>query len=582
MKKVIYLVVLLSQFFLTQDVQLKISESSIQNLFNSLAHARYFSYGKADMGGVVTFYNFKATGMSLDIQPNNLFTATFYASMHAEFNPGPISFSYTAENLSLTISGSINLEAAAQEYKIRFTPLSFINPGEWFGNALNHSTSGIVASLPEISTTVNATLLPGIVSNYFTSTAPVLSTNNNEVILGLDLVQGPRYYTITNEINQNWNLGFIDHEENNTYVRYNSPKTFEWYQGEVHRVQSPFKLIDDSNGRNLYNGWYNQHEDRHAEIAFQRIEIPIGPEDGLRKAKFERAKRIQLNNVLEGNSVGGTVTYDSYTSSSIDDYDFYHATNVHALGTTVPSGTYNTYWEFQNWSDGHLTAQRGIVLNTDINLTAYYKGIQRSNNPATYSNNGQQHFVRVKNSLLYSTYVSMDKLFVESKMPSAPWALMNSGKPISGNAVYSSTMDFINNGVNEDDKLLIFYTSKTPGNDKILNAIYFNAETQHVLEEKSAIWINEEASVPEDLQPVAAVNGSNKFLVVFKRIEGANSGLFFYPGTLSANSIAFADSGTDPYSLEYPWYIQGTNQYSVNPTISVSKTAANEPVYWIA
>lgn len=147
MKKIIYLVVLLSQIFLTQDLQVKISESSIQNLFNSLAQAHYFSYGKADLSGVVTFYNFKATGMSLDIQPNNLFTVTIYASMHAEFNPGPISFSYTEENLSLTISGSINLEAAAQGYKIRFTPLSFINLGEWFGNALNHATSGIVAPL---------------------------------------------------------------------------------------------------------------------------------------------------------------------------------------------------------------------------------------------------------------------------------------------------------------------------------------------------------------------------------------------------------------------------------------------------
>ncbi|MCK6615918.1 MAG: hypothetical protein L6Q47_16915 [Ignavibacteriaceae bacterium] len=77
MKKIIYLVVLLSQFFLTQDLQVKISESSIQNLFNSLAQARYFSYGKADLSGVVTFYNIKATGMSLDIQPDNQFTITF-------------------------------------------------------------------------------------------------------------------------------------------------------------------------------------------------------------------------------------------------------------------------------------------------------------------------------------------------------------------------------------------------------------------------------------------------------------------------------------------------------------------------
>ncbi|MBV6513090.1 MAG: hypothetical protein FMNOHCHN_02616 [Ignavibacteriaceae bacterium] len=252
---------------------------------------------------------------------------------------------------------------------------------------------------------------------------------------------------------------------------------------------------------------------------------------------------------------------------------------------TVPSSGRTHYFHFLNWiSNPSVGAEFQYPENLETavsfkqdntTVSALYKGIQLSNNPETYTNNGQQHFVRVKNSYLYSAYESMGKLFIEEKMPNGAWTLMNNGKPIIQEQVFSSSLDFVNNGTNEDDKLLLAYTSQNSGYP-VIGTLLLNGYTDAVLLNDFAIWQSDNMHTPSELQPIVAVNGSIKFMIVFRRVDSDKKGLFFFPGTINGSTVSYADSSG------YPWYIHGTNQYSVTPTISVSKTAANEPVYWIA
>src|SRR5690606_27769437 len=136
-----------------------------------------------------------------------------------------------------------------------------------------------------------------------------------------------------------------DEEGTNNYVSYPSPKTFEWNTGTTQKLQTPSALLDASNGKNKYRNWFKGEETNAInEIAPRRIQIAIGSDDDVYKAKFELAKRVQLSNVLEDQFNGGTVTYESITNSNIDEYDYFHSTQTHPINTAVPNGTVSHNW----------------------------------------------------------------------------------------------------------------------------------------------------------------------------------------------------------------------------------------------
>jgi len=417
-----------------QDIKLKIPKSSIDNMLSAFIKAKYFSYGTTDLGAFVQYYSLKPYSATINIQPGNIFSLTIVSNFTANINLTIFDFDYVINNISATLSGVIQLDDYEGGYKIIFIPNSITSSGGGiFSSVINVASSGLIDQLPELSVNINQPLLPVICGQYFTSPTPTLSTNANGIELSLTLKEGPRYITVFNDVDQNANIGFIENEEGaNNFISYQSPKTFEWTTGTVKKIQTPIDMLDASNGKNKYRGWFKgKNYNPESEIASRRIQLTVGALDETYKAKFEKAQRVQISNLLEGNSTGGTVTYESISATALDFYDFYNDLQNHPINSSVPNGTLGRNWFFSGWSDGNTNQSRTIKVNGDLNLKANYKASQLSSDAAAYTNNSQRKIVKTADGWLHQVYQSMGHVFIEhSTNNGTSWFIGNNGQPL--------------------------------------------------------------------------------------------------------------------------------------------------------
>jgi|GEM_PF-1293895 len=448
----VFIVLICLQIGFADDVRLKIPESTVNNILAAIVESKYLSYGTScniDISflslnvAVVTYYSFKPQDISLDISTGNNFSLTIDFKIKANFDTPIFDFLLKASNLSVTINGTIDRVEQGSGYKIRLTPLSlYYNNNDWVNIVLHDQLSGLIAKLPEISTSSSQPLLPNIVASYFTSGTPTLTTTDTSIVLGLTMVAGLRNIKVQNEVNQLNTLGNVQTVVNGSVTgTYPSPKTFEWNTGNVKQVQTPNELIASTNGQNKYKNWYKDDATLpETDIATRRIEITVASSDATYTAKFLQAQRVQLSNVLEGSLTGGTVTYESTTGSMYDSYEYcYNANPVpHSISTNVPSGTLNSDWVFYHWSDGNTSQTRNIVVDSDKNLQANWKGIHRSNDAAAF-NTSQRKLIQTlaggNPRWLHQVYTSAGHVWLEhSGDGGSTWTLGNNGQPLDGTA----------------------------------------------------------------------------------------------------------------------------------------------------
>ncbi len=412
------------------DVRLRISQTSINLVFEAMLKSKLLSYGKftGDHQFIdITYYSLKPKELTLNLQPGKVFTLTMKADAAANFKFGDFEFGKTSLNQTITISGVVSLVQVGTSYKIRFTPQSFIyNNNNWLKEVLNLIGSGLLYMLPEISTSSELPLLPAAATQYFTSSVPTLSTTTNEIILSYTLQTGPRYVSVFNEVAGQSNIGSIQEVVGGSLFNYFSPKTFEWNIGSVRQVQTPQILLDDvQGGKHKYRNFFKDSgTNPFAEIAPRRIQFTVGTQDATYRARFDQARRIQLYNILEGNLSGGTVVYSDTTTTAFDDYDYWHPSQPMPVHTNVPSGTLGRNWSFLKWSDGVTTQSRNVIVNNNINLQAQYKGSQVSSINTAYSNSSQRKIVRSTNGWNHTVYESMGHVWYEAKSASGNWGFI--------------------------------------------------------------------------------------------------------------------------------------------------------------
>ncbi|RNC83740.1 MAG: T9SS C-terminal target domain-containing protein [Balneola sp.] len=411
------------------DVQIKISKTSLQIVLDKMIEARAFSYGSTSSKAIVNYYGYKPTSATLELFSGNSFSVTFSGEAIANFQLGPFSFDLPGlSNQVIVVNGDVTIVNEGTGYKIVLTPTSFTDQtSNWLSGAINFTS--LLLNLPEISTGADLPFLADAATSFFTSATPTLTTTSDEVTIGYTLKAGPRFVTVQNQVNGKTNIGSIqkvDGISGSTITTYDSPNTFEWSTGTTNKVQTPYELIDEANGKNKYRHWVNDENDVQTEIATRRIQYSVGTKDEVLEAKFDPARRVELDNSLEGGAFSnGTVTYDGSSYFSFDDYDFYDNTVSKTIDANVSNGTQGTDWVFWKWSDGNENKQRSIIINQDIDLKAEFKGNLRSNDSGTFKTY-QRKIVRSLDGWEHMMYESLGNTWYEAKAPSGNWEFIES------------------------------------------------------------------------------------------------------------------------------------------------------------
>ncbi|MDP2302829.1 MAG: hypothetical protein Q8N03_10455, partial [Ignavibacteria bacterium] len=426
MVKIFFLVFMLISYstviFSQGDINLITTKSNINQAVQALIDSKGINFAKYDGSYGLSQYNINISSVSLNLIGNSSTNVELSVGLtgRATFNLVVFTFSVNI-NSTFKVYGNVVLSPQGQGYKLVLNPQGISNftlTNTFLDDVVQDLANGFIKQLPEISLASYSSMLPGIAAQYFTSGTPTLTVTNDAAILSLTLTAGPRYITAYNEVNQQTNIGFVQDEEGtNNFVTYSSPKRFAWNTGTIQKLQTPEALLSDvSNVKYKYRNWSRVKDNViQTEIAPRRIQLSIGTIDETYKAKFDQAQHVQLSNVLEGSLSGGTVTYESTTGATFNDYDFSYSINPvqHPINTSVPNGTLGRNWVFQNWSDGNTIAQRTIVLNADKNLIANYKGQGLSNQQNAYTSNSQRKSVKAQNGNLLSIYESMGKVWLE-------------------------------------------------------------------------------------------------------------------------------------------------------------------------
>ncbi len=430
---------------LAQDVQLTLSKTTLSNVVNALAQAKVFGYGHSG-GSIVTYYSIYPNSATINsIQPGGQFSITANVDACANFDVlGGIIFDKLLAGENVTVTGTTSLVPLNPGFKIVFVPSPggvHIGDGSWLDNVLSDVANGFVANAPEISTVIDSPLLTNIASQYFTSGTPTFTTDANNVYISLNLKIGNPIISAYNDVNSLVGVGTIqDYENNSTWVTYTSPAIFTtWQNGQTHPIQTPTSHLPSSNGQNKYSHWSDASDPNNTpihETGLMQISPTIGSKDVSYRAEFDHAQLVQLSNMLEGSLAGGTVTYNgSNVPSPYSDYDFTGFSR--AVNTSVPNGTLGFNWYFLGWSDGVATQSRTVIVNSDINLTANYQGLQLSTDASAFADNSQRKLIHTPNGYTHCVYTSAGHVWYEWKQDgqSTTW---NPGLNVMATGPYGS------------------------------------------------------------------------------------------------------------------------------------------------
>lgn len=302
-------------------------------------------------------------------------------------------------------------------------------------------------------------------------------------------------------------------------------------------------------------------------------------------AFFKPVTSLIVNNYLEGGSGGNyDVTWQNPLPDPItENWQFGTVYNAFEFNLTdqdrytieaiTPMQSLGTAWYFYKWNDGSTNnIKSNLQITAPTSFTAYYKGIQRSDDSDAYANNSQRKFVRTDDGWLHSVYCSLGRVWYEtSSNNGVTWTLANNGQPLDNGEGKLPSIDYsIYYGGQEDYyQVLVVFQEKSGSSSKI-KIKYFQSlggGGPYV-----PIYEAEAGSVQGDYYsinatPVIGVH-SNYFTVVWKRTNDlyARAGHINIPGSITW------DSGNA---------LTGTTSNSINPTVSFSKTFySNQKLAW--
>src|SRR5690554_278188 len=229
---------------------------------------------------------------------------------------------------------------------------------------------------------------------------------------------------------------------------------------------------------------------------------------------------------------------------------------------------------FQNWSATGATLQ---TFGNDANVVftsgnaivqANLKGQGLSNDQNAFFNSSQRKFVKTSNGDLHYVYSSLGHIWYERSTDGGnTWTIANGGNYLDNGEGKLPSID--ENGY--DNFVVIAYQERNGNNFRIKIKIFENGiqkEEEHIYSVGQSYDFN--------ANPVVAytnsTSGNDKFIVIFQ----TNQGLYYRYGLININEeVIWPEPPQDGI-------INGTNQYSTNPTIAAKKNVGAQGDFYLA
>jgi hypothetical protein len=248
----------------------------------------------------------------------------------------------------------------------------------------------------------------------------------------------------------------------------------------------------------------------------------------------------------------------------------------------LQTGKYHKFY-FGNWSS---TGTDPLIQNNIVSgyyespvvfrsgnaaVTANLKGTQLSNQTNAYSNTSQRRFIQTPDGVKHICYESMNKVWYElSTDNGATWFLGNGGKPLSSADSKNPSMSFYGNQVG------IVWQEKSGSSSNIKMAVFYSANYASSV---FSTLVSNDCDYTTNANPVIAfcyLNSPNGNTVVvwsgFDMCENplGNTALKYWYGNATSNGISqISQCG-----------ITGTDENSINPTLTADYTNTSSPVYF--
>jgi hypothetical protein len=318
-----------------------------------------------------------------------------------------------------------------------------------------------------------------------------------------------------------------------------------------------FELVNNSNNKVMFSSSFEQYQER-LDLTPNYTRLYGTYDEGkwpVSLGLLQSVATVNLTTPQFDGTAGGYYKINGIPQSSIigyvDDY-----INMEA----VPS-TGAIFWK---WSDGNTENPRTYrIPSTTVNLYAFYKSVNASNNTLAFGTNSQKKLVRTTDGRLHKVYSSMNMIWYEMSTDNgATWTVQNNGQPLSSNEAKLPAIDYYGNSY-------IFITWQEKYN-------YYGFETFKIRlayisfpEAHLAFCDVFNASIYDpspispysyDAMPVVAWGNGNVILIAWK----LNEICYRYGYLNNYTPITW-------YTSAYGAFISGTNANSTNPTIAVRK-----------
>jgi hypothetical protein len=245
-------------------------------------------------------------------------------------------------------------------------------------------------------------------------------------------------------------------------------------------------------------------------------------------------------------------------------FDYSYNSDFYSVEALTPMQSLGTAWHFHKWNDGSTNnIKSNLQITAPTTFTAYYKGIQRSDDQNAYANNSQRKFVRSDDGILHNVYSSMGRVWYEtSSNNGVTWLLANNGQPLDNGEGKFPSIDYsIYYGSYETYYQVFIVFQEKYGSSSKIKVKYFQSiggGIPYYPVYQADVGSVQGSYYSTNTTPVIGVH-SNYFTVVWKR----TGDLYARAGHINIPGGIVWDSGNA---------LTGTYSTSVNPTISFSKT----------
>lgn len=484
------------------DFDIRLTETEIDNTFETLIAARGLNFGEYITGGTgLSSWIGDVKAAHINILPNNQIEIHI-DDMRFEADINVVTFDF---QIVADISGVLNGEIVVEENEINginavihISSIDNLNSWGDLGNLIGQYASlfgdgSILEFIPDIPLSLTK-LTPDLVTEYFDFGTPLVTTDNESIYLNF-ILKGDRFITIENQLNKidglpRYDLGEIGHLEGVNFENYQSGFEFAWDQNSIHTFRSDYDGEDLNNYHYKYLYWKDQ------EIDFVRTHSIT--QDKKFTALLENSYEVNFG-----------MTIDGFTGAlgnfSIATIDFNYPSNEYVVAAPLSEPvTANNFsnngknFYFLNWNDGTTTPSNNFSgTQSSQSKIANYKGAQYSNNSNAYKSSSQRKFVYNQgNYCRVSVYESLGKIWLEGSYDDGEtWEILNNGKPLSGSGT-ASDPSLVSSGSSvlvvfqeNNDIRVIIYSLNRPDADpikenKIVHTLY-TANAKPVIEKQN-------------------------------------------------------------------------------------------------